>query len=732
MHRGDRLRLDRIQHARAPRHGAGVPVLELAPGDEHHRIVVVGALRSRDDVGGNEPRAAALGREMIDEYHGLARVGFALARIRHGAFALETLPADAGDRRHRPAHLLEHFRDAAVRSLVVPVEAEPPRHLLDDPEILARFPGQVQRPAPQLHHAIGIGDGSGLLRPGGGRQDHVGKIGGLGQEDVLHHQPVELGERLAGVVEIRVGHRRVLAHDVHAANPSLVDGIHDLHHGETGLRIEVRDAPEFLELRPDLGAVDALVIRVDHRDETGVGSALDVVLSAQRMQPRAGTTDLSGHERERDQAARVVRAMHVLRHAHAPQDHRRLRGREQPRHLLDGLRRNAAHRRHRLWTVAFDVFLELVVADGAAADEVPIDQTLVDDGVHHRVEERHVGVGIELQHVGRVAGDLGPARIRDDELGAARRRILDPGRGHRMIHGRIRADDEDHLRLHHVHDRIRHGAGADSLEQRRHRRGVAEPRAVIDVVVAEACAHELLKKVRALVAALGRAEARQRTGAEPFPQRLQLPRGQVERFVPGRLAEHVANLFRIHLEVCRLRDPRPPHQRLRKPLPVMHVVEAVAALHAQATMVGRAVLAFDVQDVVVLDEVRELAPDAAVGADRIDDLVRHLQRNAARGRECPGRAGLHALTARDTGAGAHGIVEVEHDLRMVAAPGVADDVVHLQLAAGAHATGALDAGVEVDRHRGMGEIGERPVGAAQSVACRRRASRPSDSARNAA
>ena len=37
-------------------------------------------------------------------------------------------------------------------------------------EILARFPGQVQRPASQLHHAIGIGDGSGFLRPGGGRQ----------------------------------------------------------------------------------------------------------------------------------------------------------------------------------------------------------------------------------------------------------------------------------------------------------------------------------------------------------------------------------------------------------------------------------------------------------------------------------------------------------------------------------------------------------------------------------
>src|SRR5690606_17743490 len=68
-------------------------------------------------------------------------------------------------------------------------------------------------------------------------------------------------------------------------------------------------------------------------------------------------------------------------------------------------------------------------------------------------------------------------------------------------------------------------------------------------------------------------------------------------------------------------------------------------------------------------------------------------------------AGLHALAAADAGALAHGIVEVEHDRRVLAAKGVADDVVGLYLATGPLAAGALDAGIEVHRHGGVTEVG---------------------------
>ena len=59
---------------------------------------------------------------------------------------------------------------------------------------------------------------------------------------VFSDQAVELGERGARVMRVGVRHRRIFAHDVHAANLALMHGIHDFHHGETRLRIE-RHAP---------------------------------------------------------------------------------------------------------------------------------------------------------------------------------------------------------------------------------------------------------------------------------------------------------------------------------------------------------------------------------------------------------------------------------------------------------------------------------------------------------
>src|SRR6185312_7785140 len=58
----------------------------------------------------------------------------------------------------------------------------------------------------------------------------------------------------------------------------------------------------------------------------------------------------------------------------------------------------------------------------------------------------------------------------------------------------------------------------------------------------------------------------------------------------------------------------------------------------------------------------------------------------------------------DAGALAHRIVEIEHDLLAMAAAGHADDVVDLHFAAGANAESALDAGVEIDRHRRVAAV----------------------------
>ena len=191
MDQGDRIGLQGIERGRASGHAAGVPVLELAAGDQHHRIVGVGALVGGNDVGRNEAAPAGFAREAVDEDDRIARVAFVAARVGHRVLALEPLPGDAGDVRHRVPHLVEDLR----HRLIVPVEAELTRHLLDDPEVLARVARRVDRLAAELDEPVGVGEGARLLRERARRQDDVGEVGRLGEEDVLHDEMLERRER---------------------------------------------------------------------------------------------------------------------------------------------------------------------------------------------------------------------------------------------------------------------------------------------------------------------------------------------------------------------------------------------------------------------------------------------------------------------------------------------------------------------------------------------------------
>ena len=197
--------------------------------------------------------------------------------------------------------------------------------LLDDPQIQPSITRGLQGLLTQLHHAVGVADGAGLFRPGAGRQHHVGHPCGLGQEDVLHHQVLEARQGMAGVVQVGVAHGRVLTQDVHAANLVRIGvggegAIHDFHHGVTGLIVQGH-APEVLEPAVCLGVVHPLVVGKHHGDQARVAGALHIVLSTQGVQPGAQASDLAGDAGQRDQAAHVVGAVHMLAHTHAPEDH---------------------------------------------------------------------------------------------------------------------------------------------------------------------------------------------------------------------------------------------------------------------------------------------------------------------------------------------------------------------------------------------------------------------------
>ncbi len=234
---------------------------------------------------------------------------------------------------------------------------------------------------------------------------------------------------------------------------------------------------------------------------------------------------------------------------------------------------------------------------------------------------------------------------------------------------------------------------------------------MIDIVGAEAGAHQLLEEIGLLVGALGGAEAGERFAAMLVADALQARCGAVERLFPAGAAEMRPGIGRIDLVMRVLGDALLADERMHQAMRVMHVVEAEAALDAEPVLVRGPVAAIDIKKLIVLDLIGELAADAAIGADAVDRTVRKRGEDIVcadqrRRHQRAGGTGLHAFAASNASALPHGIVEVEDDLLMMAAAGHADDIVHLHLAAGADAEIALDAGVEIDRHRRVAAVGE--------------------------
>jgi hypothetical protein len=225
--------------------------------------------------------------------------------------------------------------------------------------------------------------------------------------------------------------------------------------------------PELLEIAAQIGTADRLIIRQEHRDQPGVGGTLHVVLAAQRMQSGAGAADLPRNQRQRDQAARIVGPVDVLADAHAPEDDRGFCARIHPGDLAQGVRWNAADRRHLLRRELLDLGLQLVEAFGIAGDILLVGQALGDDRVDHRVQHRDVAARLEGEMLGGVARQRLAARIHHDQLGAVLGRILDEGRGDRMVHGRIRADHDYDLGIKRRREWRRHRTGVEAFHQRR-------------------------------------------------------------------------------------------------------------------------------------------------------------------------------------------------------------------------------------------------------------------------
>jgi len=260
---------------------------------------------------------------------------------------------------------------------------------------------------------------------------------------------------------------------------------------------------------------------------------------------------------------------------------------------------------------------------------------------------------------------------------------------HRVVLRGVGANDEIDLGIvGDVVEGIGHRPGTKCCGQTGHGRGVAETRAVVNVVSPYHRPGEFLHDVVLLIGALGGAEHPDGVAAMLFFYLTQLADHQVQGLVPGGLDELAALL-----------DQRPG-----QPVGVVGEVEAEAPFDAGPTVVGWPVpRRLHLDDAIVLDVQVKLAAHAAVGAGglHVPELPLAPLALAFDGDQRAGGADLHAHPAELAGRILQAGVEGCADLAVEAAPEDADGLHAVHVVAGSHTQAAEDALVVVALDEGV-------------------------------
>src|SRR5690606_3167174 len=135
----------------------------VGPGDAVG-VQARGAVRG---VVGAGPLDAAAVAEFLVAEPGVVAGASGAAPLPGGEGGLGVVPADQG-------------------GAVLVAEVHAGREVEQDVEVGPRLAGRFDRLVGQVHGAVGVGEGAGLLAPGGGGQHDVGELGGLGEGQVLH------------------------------------------------------------------------------------------------------------------------------------------------------------------------------------------------------------------------------------------------------------------------------------------------------------------------------------------------------------------------------------------------------------------------------------------------------------------------------------------------------------------------------------------------------------------
>ncbi len=279
-----------------------------------------------------------------------------------------------------------------------------------------------------------------MLELRGGRQEDVGVVGGVGEEHVVHDRE-QIAARKASdhLFRIRGDRHRV--------------GVVDEQRADRGLRFEQRIADrrgiDRARVVPDqIGPFERLVV---HRVEI-----------AGRQQHAAGRLAPGTHQRRQTGDGAHGRAAAAMTlQAEVDADRRGFRRGVfacQPHHRIGT---DAADASDPLRRIFLHALLERIEAERVVGDVVGVDPLLVDDDVHHPQCKSRVGAGQRRNVLVALLGREAAIRIDRDHLGSAPLGLLHARPVVQIGGDRVRAPDEDELR---VFDALR--VHADAATQR--------------------------------------------------------------------------------------------------------------------------------------------------------------------------------------------------------------------------------------------------------------------------
>jgi len=639
-------------------HGAGVIVVQDTAGGEDHRIIGIRSLSGRT-VGRGLEEGALAAAELANVQDGSAGMICGRAGPLQRTELLKTLIAHSAVGRSDSCHLGEDFVGGAEAVAVAESRHNVGQYL----EVGMALADGLDSLADALDAALGIGEGAVLLSEGGTGQDNVGKLCGLGKEDILNDQQFALLQSLAYMVDIGVGHHRVLTHDVQAADAAFLDSVHYLGNGEAGLGGKGH-APCLFELGAGFVIEDLLVAREIGGQTAHVAGALNVVLAAQRVDAAAVLADLAAQECEVGSAHNAVGAGGVLGDAHCVVDAGLVSLGIHAGSLLQLLGVDAADLCDDLGGVILDDLNEFLVALGALGDILLVLQAFGDDDVHHAVEEGNVGARLYLQEYVGLAAKSDAARLGDDYLGALAVSLTDKRTDDGVSLGGVRTGDKDDVLIGGLGNGVGHCARAESDGKARNGGGVAQTCAVVDIVGADGGAHHLLEDVVVLIGAACAAETGKSIRAALGLDGLDLVGNVADSFIPRDLGK-----------LAILAD--------KGPLETVTVVDELVgelALDAEQALVCLAVERLSADDNVVLYKQLELAANTAVSAGGGDLLgLKSTVANLALGQKCADRADRNAVAAGNAVGVSDKLVEGSGYLCGKSAVGNADGALAVQL-----------------------------------------------------